>query len=55
MMNAYSNQSLNISGRTTRKLPLMCLSEYFRTFPVDHNEFVVALAMSARKLGTTRK
>ncbi|CAI4059035.1 hypothetical protein SUVC_04G4010 [Saccharomyces uvarum] len=47
--------SLNISGRTTRKLPLMCLSEYFRTFPVDHNEFVVALAMSARKLGTTRK
>ncbi|CAI4055735.1 hypothetical protein SKDZ_02G2930 [Saccharomyces kudriavzevii ZP591] len=47
--------TLDISGRTTRKLPLMCLSEYFRTFPVDSDEFVVALAMSARKLGAARK
>lgn len=48
-------QTLDISGRTIRKLPLICLSEYFRTFPVHDDEFVLALAMSARKLRSTQK
>ncbi|CAI4269895.1 CFA_G0003740.mRNA.1.CDS.1 [Saccharomyces cerevisiae] len=52
---AIKCSTVDISGRTIRKLPLMCLSEYFRTFPVDDDEFVLALAMSARKLSAARK
>ncbi|CAI4986051.1 CPS_HP_G0105330.mRNA.1.CDS.1 [Saccharomyces cerevisiae] len=52
---AIKCSTVDISGRTIRKLPLMCLSEYFQTFPVDDDEFVLALAMSARKLSAARK
>ncbi|QLL34914.1 hypothetical protein HG536_0H02890 [Torulaspora globosa] len=38
------------SGRTLSKLPLISLSEHFRTVPVSLDRFLIALAISIRQL-----
>ncbi|SCU84863.1 LADA_0D04280g1_1 [Lachancea dasiensis] len=39
----------DISGRTLRKLPLVCLSEHLYSLPVTLREFMLALAMTVKQ------
>lgn len=45
----FPTQKIKLSGRTIRKLPLLCLSEFFSEFPVSFNNFLVALASTIKK------
>lgn len=50
ILTSFFTQVAGTSGRTLRKLPLISLSEHFRTVPVSLDRFLMALAMSIRQL-----
>lgn len=39
-----------MSGRTLKKLPLVCISEHFHLLPINLNHFLIALAKSVMKI-----
>ncbi|SCU88009.1 LAFA_0E10154g1_1 [Lachancea sp. 'fantastica'] len=41
-----------VSGRTLRKLPLICLSEHLSSLPVPIRDFLLALALTVRRIST---
>ncbi|SMN21205.1 similar to Saccharomyces cerevisiae YBR186W PCH2 Nucleolar component of the pachytene checkpoint [Maudiozyma saulgeensis] len=41
--------ALDLSGRALRKVPLICLSEYFQDLPVNVDSFLIALADTINK------